>query len=134
MQPGGDLEDAWIMFYHVRRVKEWTTIAYHVYDTSYCHVMTIVVFYMQSEDVVAQCNFWTNLNIVMGRYGITLPYFKGFMADSTQANWNAVRVIYRSSDPSKPMPNREHTCLFHWTQSIEKHTKANIHANLQDQY
>jgi hypothetical protein len=30
MQPGGDLENAWLMFDHVKRVKEWTTMACHV--------------------------------------------------------------------------------------------------------
>jgi hypothetical protein len=28
--------------------------------------------------------------------------FKGFMADSAQANWNAVRAIYGDGDPSYP--------------------------------
>jgi hypothetical protein len=27
MQPRGDLENAWLMFDHVKRVKEWTTMA-----------------------------------------------------------------------------------------------------------
>jgi hypothetical protein len=53
MQPGGDLEDAWMMFDHVKRVKKWTTMACHVYDSTYCHVMTITVCDMQLEDVVA---------------------------------------------------------------------------------
>jgi hypothetical protein len=43
MQPGGDLENAWLMFDHVKRVKEWTTMACHVYDEAYCKVMTITV-------------------------------------------------------------------------------------------
>jgi hypothetical protein len=134
MQPNGDLKDAWIMFDHVKRVKQWTTIACHVYDPCYCRVMTIAVCDMQSEDCIAQINFWKNLNVVMGKHGIALPYFKGFMADCAQANWNAVRVIYGSGDPSEPMLNRERTCLFHWSQSMEKHTKADIRADLQDQH
>jgi hypothetical protein len=36
MQPRGDLEHAWIMFDHVKRVKNWTTMACHVYDSAYC--------------------------------------------------------------------------------------------------
>jgi hypothetical protein len=36
MQPGGDLEYVWIMFDHVKRVKNWTTMACHVYDSAYC--------------------------------------------------------------------------------------------------
>ena len=43
MQAGGDLECAWMMFDHVKQVKEWTTMACHVYDTLYCKVMTIAV-------------------------------------------------------------------------------------------
>jgi hypothetical protein len=54
MQPGGDLENAWIMFDHVKRIKQWTTMACHVYDSAYCRVMTIAVCDMQSEDAAAQ--------------------------------------------------------------------------------
>ena len=32
MQQGGDLENAWMMSDHVKRVKRWTTMAAHVYD------------------------------------------------------------------------------------------------------
>ena len=38
MQPGGDLQDAWMMFDHVKRVKKWTTMACHVYDLSLIHI------------------------------------------------------------------------------------------------
>ena len=41
--------------------------------------------------------------------------FKGFMADSAQANWNAVRIVYGGGDLTVPMEERERTCLFHWT-------------------
>jgi hypothetical protein len=54
MQPSGDLHDTWIMFDHVKRVKKWTTMACHIYDSTYCRVMTIAVYDMQSEDVAAQ--------------------------------------------------------------------------------
>jgi hypothetical protein len=53
MQLGGDLEHAWIMFNHVKRVKNWTTMACHVYNSVYCRVMTIAVYDMQSEDAAA---------------------------------------------------------------------------------
>jgi hypothetical protein len=53
------------------------------------------------------------------------------MADSTQANWNAVKVIYGSGDATIPMKDQERTCLFHWAQSLEKHTKANIRVDIQ---
>ena len=124
MQPGGDLEDAWMMFDHVKRVKSWTTMACHVYDSTYCRVMTIAVCDMQSEDVAAQQVFWKNLNAVSSKHDITNPNFKGFMADNAQANWNVVRIVYGGGDPTIPMVNRKRTCLFHWTQSLEKHTKG----------
>jgi hypothetical protein len=41
VQPGEDLENAWMMFDHVKRVRQWTTMACHVYDSTYCRVMTI---------------------------------------------------------------------------------------------
>jgi hypothetical protein len=50
MQPGGDLEHAWIMSNHVKRVAKWTTMACHVYDGTYQRVMTIVCYDFQSED------------------------------------------------------------------------------------
>jgi hypothetical protein len=50
MEPGGDLENTWLMFDHVKHVQEWTTMACHVYDVAYCKVMTITVCDMQSED------------------------------------------------------------------------------------
>jgi hypothetical protein len=34
MQPGGDLEDAWIIFFYVKDVKHWTTMACHMYDSA----------------------------------------------------------------------------------------------------
>jgi len=48
--------------------------------------MTIVVCDMQFEDVAAQVLVWKNLNVVMARHGVPNPNFKGFMADSAQAN------------------------------------------------
>ena len=48
--------------------------------------------------------------------------FKGFIAYSTQANWNAVRKIYGVGNPSLPMVGRERTFIFHWFQSLDKVT------------
>ena len=134
MQPGGDLANAWIMSDHVKRVKGWTTMAAHVYDGTYQRVMTISCCDFQSEDKDAQVLFWQNLNHVMARHGIPHPNFIGFMADSAQANWNAVRIVYGSGDPKVPMEGRERTCFFHWKQSLEKHTKSYIKHELQDQH
>ena len=41
MQPGRDLEHAWIMSDYVKRVAKWTTMVCHVYDGTYQRVMTI---------------------------------------------------------------------------------------------
>ena len=65
MQPGGDLECTWVMFDHVKRVKDWTTMACHVYDFVYCKVMTIAVCDMQSKDCSAQVLFWRNMKSVV---------------------------------------------------------------------
>jgi hypothetical protein len=56
------------------------------------------------------------------------------MADNAQANWNAIRVIYKSEDAAIPMKDQQRTCLFYWTQLLEKHTKADIRADLQYQH
>jgi hypothetical protein len=103
MQPSGDLQEAWIMFDHVKRIKHWTTMACHVYDSTYCQVMTVVVYDMQSKDVAAQNILWKNLNAVMAKHGILEPKFKGFMGDSAHANYNAVGVIYCINDATIPM-------------------------------
>ena len=90
MQSGGDLEHAWIMFDHVKHIINWTTMVCHVYDATYQCIMTIACYDFQSEDKDAQIIFWKNLNHVMARHGVPLLQFQGFMADSAQANWNAV--------------------------------------------
>jgi hypothetical protein len=70
----------------------------------------------------------------MAKHGILEPKFKRFMVDNTQANCNVVKVIYGSSDATIPMKEQEKIWFFHWTQSLEKHTKVNIHVELQDQH
>jgi hypothetical protein len=35
--------------------------------------------------------------------GVHNPNFKGFMASSAQANWNAIQIVNGSGDPSEPM-------------------------------
>jgi hypothetical protein len=48
--------------------------------------MTIAVCNMQLEDATAHSVLWKNLNDLMAKHGIPEPKFKGFMADSAQAN------------------------------------------------
>ena len=82
MQLGRDLEHAGIMFDHVKRVTNWTTMACHVYDATYQRVMTIACCDFQSKDKDAQIIFWKNLKHVMARHGVPSLQFLGFMADS----------------------------------------------------
>jgi len=96
--------------------------------------MTIAVYDMHSKDYVAQIVFWKNLNSILARHGVFHPKFKGFIADSAQTNSNVLKTIYESSDIHIPMENQERTCLFYWTQSMEKHTKVDIRLDLQDQH
>jgi len=107
MKPGGDLEHCFLMFDDVKRVKGWTTIACHVYDSGFCKVMTIAVCNMQFKDTEGQVIMWRCLNRVMEKNGLPNTNFKGFMADSAQANWNAIRIVYGSEDPSMKMVDQE---------------------------
>ena len=106
------MENSWIMFDHVKRLKDWTTLACHVYDSKYCKVLTIACYDIQFEDGVAQTLFWENLNSVMSENRVLNNNFKGFMADNAQANWNAVQKIYGVGNPSLPMMGHERTCLW----------------------
>ncbi len=36
---------------------------------------------------------WTKLNQTMFKHGYVEPNFKGFMANSTQANWSVVKIV-----------------------------------------
>ena len=87
----------------------------HVYDSTYYTVMTIAVCDMQSKDATAQSVFWKYFNVVLARHGVPKPKFKGFMANSAQANWNGVWIIYISRYAIIPMRIHERTCMFHWT-------------------
>jgi len=77
---------------------------------------------------------WTKLNEMMLKHGFPKPNFKGFMADSAQTNWNVVKIVYGLGDPFVKMVDKECTCLFHWTQSLNKHTKQLIRPELQDEH
>jgi hypothetical protein len=60
---------------------------------------------------------------VMVKNGVHNPNFKGFMANIVQVNWNAVWIVYGSGDPNELMVDRKWTCFFHWSQSLDIHTK-----------
>ena len=86
MQVEGDIENSWIMFDHVKCLKNWTTMVCYVYDSRYYKVLTIVYYDMQFEDGAAQILFWKNLNFIMAENGVSNVNFKGFMADSAPTN------------------------------------------------
>jgi hypothetical protein len=48
MQLGDDLQNAWMMFDHVKHVQKWMIMACRIYDMAYCKVMTIIICDMQS--------------------------------------------------------------------------------------
>lgn len=53
------------------------------------------------------------------------------MAYSAQVNQNVVKMVYGFGDATIRMVDKERTCLFHWTQSLDKHTKQLIKHELQ---
>jgi hypothetical protein len=58
----------------------------------------------------------------MAKNGVPNVNFKGFMVDSAQANWNAVRAIYGDGDPSLPMVPRERTCFYQTILAVSTQT------------
>lgn len=84
--------------------------------------MVIAICEMKEEDAESQILFWENLNSVMLQCGHSEADFAGFMADEAGANWIAVRTVFNGG-PDNVMEGRERSCLFHWKQSLQKHTK-----------
>jgi hypothetical protein len=41
IQVGGDMGDSWVIFNHVKQLKDWTTIVCHLYDNKYYIELTI---------------------------------------------------------------------------------------------
>jgi hypothetical protein len=64
----------------------------HIYDPEYCKVITIAVCDMQSESSDAQTQVWLSMLNILDKNGMSNVNFKGFMCDSTQANFNVVRT------------------------------------------
>jgi hypothetical protein len=55
--------------------------------------MSIAIYDMQFKDIKAQQIMWTKLNEMMLKNGFSKPKFKEFMANNTQASWNAIKKI-----------------------------------------
>ena len=130
MQRGGDLELQWVMFDHVKRISHWTTLGVHIYNPTHCKVMTICVCDMKSEMADHQKQMWRSMLAVMEKHGVKKVEFAGFMADSAQANFNAVREIFGSGDKAIPMKDKERTCQFHWSMALDRHTRQHIKLEL----
>jgi hypothetical protein len=45
-----------------------------------------------------------------------------------------VRIVYGWGEPYVRMVDKESTCLFHWIESLDKHTKQLIIIELQDEH
>ena len=72
----------------------------HVYDLSYCKVMTIAICDMKSEMAAHQMQMWHSFLAVCEKHGVTNVKFEGFMANSAKANLNAIWEIFGSGDKS----------------------------------
>jgi hypothetical protein len=55
----GDLKTYWVMFDHIKRVHNWTTMGAHVCDHLCHHMLTIVLCEMKAKDAKSQSLFWT---------------------------------------------------------------------------
>jgi len=115
MQPSEDLQNAWMMFDHIKRVQGWTTMVCHVYDPIYCKVMIIMICDMWSKDVKTQCIMWSKLNTLVRKKRLGMPIFKGFMVDGAQANLNGIHIVYGMGNPTMKMVDKGWTFFFHWT-------------------
>ncbi len=65
------------MFDHVKFVVSQTIMACHVYDPTYCKMMTIAICDMQFENTKVQQIMWTKFNETMLKHGFPKPNFKG---------------------------------------------------------
>ena len=94
-------------------------------------MQTIAICNMRGEDTEAQRMFWEKMNDVMLRCGHAPADFCGFMADEANANWKAIRQVFNNGNV---MEGRERSCLFHWTDSLNKHTAKYVQPGFQDEH
>ena len=77
---------------------------------------------------------WILMLALLRCHGIENVNFKGFMVDSAQTNFNAIRKIFGSGYKSIPMEGKERTCQFHWSMALDWHTNQFIKPELQAKY
>jgi len=73
------LQNAWMMFDHVKHVQRWMTMAYHVYDSIYYKVMMNAVNDMQYED--------TETSYMCGKNSIQLLIRNGWVHLCSRGSW-----------------------------------------------
>ncbi len=56
------------------------------------------------------------------------------MANIVHVNWNIVCIVYNFDNPNEPMVDKDRTCYFHWTSSMDKHTKQQTKPELCEQH
>ena len=66
---------------------------------------------------------WLSMVALLTRHGVKNVNFKGFMTNSAQANFNAVRKFFGSRDSSIPMEGKERIYQFHWSMALDYHTR-----------
>ena len=88
-------------------------------------LQVIAICETKEEDEESQILFWRNLNLVIEKYVQEPPDFAGFMSDEAGANWLAIRAVYNGGRHNV-MEGRERSCLFHWDQSLHKHSKKHV--------
>ena len=75
--------------------------------------MNIACCDFQCKDKDAYVVFVKNLNHIIAYHRISYLQCKGFMVDSTQANWNAMRIVYSSGDFKVPIKHHQKMCYFY---------------------
>ncbi|CAM6085929.1 unnamed protein product [Calypogeia fissa] len=125
MQPGGDLEKAWIMSDVMHRTLDdkWCTMSAHVYDHHYRGLCTIFTCELVSQDITSLQTAWKVMRRICKDHGLLNVKFTGFMADNADAGWNA---IWNEFWNGNVCPRRERSDSFHWAQSVERVTKKYI--------
>lgn len=68
----------------------------------------------------------------MVKNGVPKVHFKGFMANTSQTNWNDFKKICGDGNPCLTMVGRE--CLVHWSPSLYRVTQKYIKPSIQFQH
>lgn len=84
-QVGGDMQNQWIVFEHVKWLKEWQTMVCRIYDIKCFEVLAIACCNMPFENGATQTLFWENLNVVRVENGVPNANLKVFMSNNAHS-------------------------------------------------